>query len=133
MGMLESKRTHAVLLSLQRSSRRLGGSGEPHPPQAHVTHVCPEGAQEVRANGPPPNYSPVAELTCYPSETKDLPIFQEEPETQVFTGSLPIFKNWRHIQVSKRHDVGQEKASESQDVRGVSASRLGKYGLLDFG
>lgn len=51
MGTPESKRTHAVLLSPQRSSQRPGCSGAPRLPQARAANVCPEGAQEVKANG----------------------------------------------------------------------------------
>ena len=51
MGMLESKRTHAVLLSLQRSSRGLGCPGAPRLPQARGARVCLEGARDGRANG----------------------------------------------------------------------------------
>lgn len=62
----------------------------------------------------------VARLTCCPSETRDLLIFREKPETRVFTGRLPIFKNWRQIQISKRCFAGQEKASaDSACQRGV--------------
>lgn len=41
----------------------------------------------------------------------DSPIFQEKPETQVLMGSLPIFKHWRQIPISKGERAGQVKAS----------------------